>query len=121
MSSFDTLVDAGLTLDWITPADGLVRDVLSGPHYIFVVPEADTGIAYRVLKDGRYHAWGVFTAPIEQVFTFTVALDVAGKLYDELLAAGVRVLNINPPKRARAKVRAARAGVQGDNALAWGW
>ena len=117
MANFlDTALDIGECFDWMTPCVALARDFFEGPHYMFVVPEDDCAKAHDVLKAGGYAVWHMGCVPFRDVFTFTSHLSVAGQLYDELLAAGVRVLNTQEPPRAKKKARA-----DSPFSFGWGW
>ena len=62
MRLFDDILEAGATLDWISPLASVIGDALNGPGYTFLIPYDNCPMSGReiekLLRSHRVKTWG---------------------------------------------------------------
>ena len=102
MSLFDDIIEAGATLDWISPLASVIGDALNGPGHTFLIPYDDCPMSGReiekLLRSHRVKTWGAMV--VGGTFMLTVPEGRARYAESLLDEQGVPLENpLSPPKR----------------------
>ena len=100
MGFLETMLEAGSTLDWISPILSIAQDIANGPSHTFLIP-ADCGRSHReitkMLRQRGIKTWG--HTIVNGTFMITVKQDQEESARFLLKKAGLPVDAGKPQKR----------------------